>query len=187
VGVAVGRQHLEDAVFNLQDRNVERAAAEVVDGNRSAVRPVETVCQRRGGRLVDDAQHLQAGEPPGVASGGALRVVEIRRHSDNRAVDFEVELALLAEVLFGPVLQFAQHERGNLRRGELAIGDADADDPARIATHAEGQHLRLVLHIVDAASHEALDRIDGPRCRGQQAALGFAPHEDRPVLADRHD
>ena len=36
MGVAVGRQHLEDAVLDAQDRNVERAAAEVVDGDDAA-------------------------------------------------------------------------------------------------------------------------------------------------------
>ena len=36
VRVAVGRQHLEDAVLDAQDRDVERAAAEVVDGDDAA-------------------------------------------------------------------------------------------------------------------------------------------------------
>ena len=35
-GVAVGRLHFEDAVADLQDRDVERAAAQVVDRNLPA-------------------------------------------------------------------------------------------------------------------------------------------------------
>ena len=59
-GVAVGGLHLEHAVADLQHRDVERAAAEVVHGDALAILLVETVGQRGGGRLVDDAQHLQA-------------------------------------------------------------------------------------------------------------------------------
>ena len=134
--VAVRRQHLEHAVLDLEDRDVERAAAEVVDRNRAAVLLVEPVGQRRRGRLVDDAQHFEAGEAAGIARGRALRVVEVGRHGDDRAIDLEVELALLAEVIFGAVLQLAQHERGDLRRRELPVAQADADDAAGIAADA---------------------------------------------------
>ena len=87
-------EHLEDAVLDPQDRDVERAAAEVVDGDEAGVPLVEAVGERRGGRLVDDAQHLEAGDAAGVARRRALRVVEVGRHGDDRAVDFGVELAL---------------------------------------------------------------------------------------------
>ena len=51
---------LEDPVAELQDRDVERAAAEVVDGDGLAALAVEAVRERRGRRLVDDAQDLEA-------------------------------------------------------------------------------------------------------------------------------
>jgi hypothetical protein len=38
VGVAVGGEHLEDAVLDAEDRDVRRAAAEVVDRNQPAYR-----------------------------------------------------------------------------------------------------------------------------------------------------
>ena len=53
--------------------------------------------------------------PPGVARGGALRVVEVGRHGDHRAIDLVVELALLGEELLGAVLQLAQDEGRDLR------------------------------------------------------------------------
>ena len=137
--VAVGRQHLEDAVLDLENRDVERAAAEVVDRDRAAVALVEAVGERRRGRLVDDAQHLEAGEPAGVARRRPLRVVEVGGHGDDRAIDLEVELALLAEVILGAALQLAQDERGDLRRRELPAGDADPDDAARLAADRERQ------------------------------------------------
>ena len=58
---------------------------------------VEAVGERRRRRLVDDAQHFEAGDAAGVARRGALRVVEVGRHGDDRAIDFGVELALLGE------------------------------------------------------------------------------------------
>ena len=71
---------------SLQDRDVEGAAAEVVDGDRALVALVEAVGERRRGRLVDQAQHLEAGEPAGVARRLALAVVEVGRHGDDDAL-----------------------------------------------------------------------------------------------------
>src|SRR4029453_7599570 len=98
-----------------------RASAQVVDGDDAAVAPVETVRQRRRRRLVEDAEDFEPGQTSGIARRGALGVVEIRGHGDDRAIDFEVELALLAEVVLRALLQLPQDERGNLRRRELAI------------------------------------------------------------------
>ena len=53
--VAVRRFHFEDAVADLEDRDIERAAAEVVDGDRADGFLLEPVGERRGGRFVDDA------------------------------------------------------------------------------------------------------------------------------------
>ena len=54
--VAVRREHLEDALVQFEDRDVERAAAEIVDGDlRAVAQPVETVGERGGGGFVDDA------------------------------------------------------------------------------------------------------------------------------------
>src|SRR5262249_59661320 len=61
-GVAVRRLHLEDAVADLENGNIEGAAAEVVDGDRSLLLLVEAVGERRRRRLVDDAQHFEAGD-----------------------------------------------------------------------------------------------------------------------------
>ena len=109
-GVAVGRLHLEDAVADLQDRDVEGAAAEVVDGDLLALVLLQAIGQRRGGRLVDDAQHLQAGDLAGVLGGLALGVVEVGRDGDHRLLD------LLAQVRLGVLLQLLQDEGADLLR-----------------------------------------------------------------------
>ena len=71
--------------WSLQDGDVERAAAEVVHRDHACALPVEAVGQRRRGRLVDQAQHLETGDAAGVARGRPLGVVEVRRHRDDGA------------------------------------------------------------------------------------------------------
>ena len=61
-GVAVGRFDLEHAVADLEHRDVEGAAAEVVDRDRAGALLLHAVGERRRGRLVDDAQHLEPGD-----------------------------------------------------------------------------------------------------------------------------
>jgi hypothetical protein len=60
VGVAVRGLDLDHALADLQRRDVERAAAEVVDGDRLVLLLVEAVGQRGRRRLVHDALDVQA-------------------------------------------------------------------------------------------------------------------------------
>ncbi len=116
-GVAVGRLHLEHAVADLEDRDVEGAAAEVIDRDGAGLGLVEAVGERRRGRLVDDAQHFEAGDLAGVLGGLALGVVEIGGNGDDGLVD------LLAEMGFRGLLHLLQDEGGDLRgRIGLAVG-----------------------------------------------------------------
>jgi len=84
VRVACRRLYAEDAVGDLQDRNIERAAAKIVYGNALAFRFFEAVCQRCSSRLVDDAANIEAGD---LACGNRRRtlgIVEVRGHRHNR-------------------------------------------------------------------------------------------------------
>jgi len=76
VGVAVGGLDLEDAVADFQDGDVERAAAQVVDGDLLVALLVQAVGEGGGGRLVDDAQDLEAGDLAGVL--GAWRWLSLK-------------------------------------------------------------------------------------------------------------
>ena len=109
--------HLEHAVADLKDRNVEGAAAEVVDRDGACLLLVESVSERSRGRLVDDAQHFEAGDLAGVLGGLTLCVVEIGRNGDDGLLD------LLPEIGFRRLLHLLQDEGGNLRgRIGLAVG-----------------------------------------------------------------
>ena len=62
VRVAVGGLHFDHAFADFKNRNIERAAAEVVDRDGLVLLLVEPVGQRRRRRLVDDALHFEAGD-----------------------------------------------------------------------------------------------------------------------------
>jgi len=59
----VGRLHFENAVSDVEDRDVEGATTEVEDQHGLLLATlVETVGERGGGRLVHDAQHFESGD-----------------------------------------------------------------------------------------------------------------------------
>jgi len=110
VSVAVGRLDLDHALADLQDRDVEGAAAEVVDGDDFVALLLETVGERRRGRLVDQADDLEARDLAGVLGGLALRVVEVGRNCDDGLLD------LVAEVVLGGGLELLEDHRRELGR-----------------------------------------------------------------------
>ena len=181
VGVAVRADDAEDAVGDFQDRDVERAAAEVEDADRLLALLIEAVRQRRGGRLVDDPRDLEAGDLAGVFGGLALGVVEVGRDGDHRLVD------LVAEVGLGRLLQLAERLGGDLRRGELFVADLDLHVVVGGAGDAVGDHLFFRGHLVVAAAHEPLDGVDGLGGVGDGlAARGFAD-EGFALIRERND
>ena len=72
-------------VLDLDDRDVERAAAEVVDGDRLVEVLAEAVGERGGGGLVEDAHDLEAASLPASFDGLALAVVEVGGDGDHGA------------------------------------------------------------------------------------------------------
>ncbi len=69
---------------------------------------VEAVGERRGRRLVDDAQHLEAGDLAGVLGRLALGIVEVGGNGDDGLRDGLAELGL------GRLLHLLQDEGGDL-------------------------------------------------------------------------
>ena len=181
--VAVGGLHLEHAVADLQDGNVEGAAAEVIDRDHAGLLLVEAVGERRRGRLVDDAQHFEAGDLAGVLGGLALGVVEIGRNGDDRLVD------LLAEMRLGRLLHLLQDEGGNLRgRIGLAVG-LDPGVAVRGLADLVGDELLVLLdhRVVVAAADQPLDREDGLLRIGDRLALGRLADQPLTVIGEGDD
>ena len=179
-GVAVGRLHLEHAVADLEHRDVEGAAAEVIDGDGLALLLLEPVGESGRGRLVDDAQHFEAGDLAGVLGGLALRVVEISGDGDDRLLD------LLAEIGFGGLLHLLQDEGGNLRgRILLAVG---LDPGVAVAGFDDlvGNELLVLLdhRVVVAAADQALDGEERVLGIGDGLSLGRKSDDDLPVIGE---
>ena len=94
VGVAVRGLNLENAVAELEYGDIEGTAAQVVHGDGLFLLGVliETEGERRGGRLVDDALDLEAGDLSGILGRLALRVVEIRGDGNDRLGNLFAEI-----------------------------------------------------------------------------------------------
>ena len=157
-GVTVGAQHFEDAVADVQDADVEGAAAQVVHQDLLVLFLVQAVGQRSGRRLVDDAQHFQAGDAAGVLGGLTLAVVEVRGHGDDRLGHF------LAQVALGRFLHFAQHHCADILGCILLAVD---------------------VHLVGGA-HFTLDGNHGAFRIGDGLALGHLADQALSVLGEGH-
>ena len=122
---------------------------------------VEPVGQRGRGRLVDDAQHLEAGDLAGLLGGGALGVVEVRRHGDDGLGDG------VAQVGLGVALQ-------------LHAGCGREISCARVLLAVDVGRFQLVAHV-------ALDRADRAVGVGDGLALGHLADEHLAGLGEGDD
>ena len=187
-GVSVRGQHLELVLAvdlgDLDDRDVERAAAEVIDRDlRVSPALVHPVCERRGRRLVDDPLDVEARNPPRILRRLSLRVVEVRRDGDDRLLD------IFVEVVVRGLLHLQQHPRGDLRRRhplalrfDPCITVVRAHDPVRHHAGVALNHL-----VVEPPADEALDREQGVLRIRHRLALRRLPHQHLVVLAERDD
>ena len=80
-------QHLEHVPGEVEQRAVERAAAEVVDRDPLLAGPTEAVGERRGRRLVDDAKDIEPRDAPCDLGRGPLQLVEVGGNGDDGALD----------------------------------------------------------------------------------------------------
>jgi hypothetical protein len=182
-GVAAGGQHFEHAVVHLHDGEVEGAAAEVVDG-QDLPDPllVQPIGQGRRGGLVDDAQHVEAGDAPGVLGGLALGVVEVGRHRDDGIDHFLVQEG------FGRGLQRLEHDGRDLRRGVGAFADPQPGVAVGRLDHGERQPLHGVLHPgrIEALADQAFHREQRAGRVGDRLALGDVADQDIPLAGEGH-
>ncbi len=181
VRVAVGGDHAEHAVGHFEDRDVERAAAEVEHADRFLALLVEAVGQRGGGRLVDDAGDFQAGDLAGVFGGLALGVVEVGRHGDHGLVDLVTQIGL------GRLLELAENLGRDLRRRIFLVADLDLYIVLRSADDLVGHHLLFGGDFVVPAAHEPLDRVDGPRRVGHRLPPRGLADQDVALVGERDD
>ena len=180
VVVTGGRLDLDDALADLEQGHVERAATEVEDEDGLVVALVEAVGQGRGGGLVDDAADVEARDLAGLLGRLALRVGEVRRDGDDRVGH------RLAEVGLRVALELLQHERADLLGGEGLVVDLDLPVLAHVALDGPDGAVDVGdrLSLGDLADENLAGLGEGDHGRGRPGALGvgddggFATFED---------
>ncbi|ELP44522.1 putative NAD-specific glutamate dehydrogenase [Mycobacterium avium subsp. paratuberculosis S5] len=158
--VTAGGADLDHTLADLEQRNVERAAAEVEDQDGLLLLAlVQAVGQRGRGRLVDDAQHVEAGDLAGFLGRLTLGVVEVRRYGDDRVGD------VLTQIGLGVALELHQHAGADLLSGVFLAVDLDGP----------------------VGAHVPLDRTDGAVDVGHRLVLGGLADEHLAVAGERDD
>ena len=173
----------------MQKRDVESAPTQVIDGDlRFRLQLIESVGQSRGRRFVHDSFHGESSQFAGPLGGVPLRVVEISRHRDDRAVERAPHGPL------GVCLQLFQDGGGNFLRRVFAQADGKADRLAQPARNSIGHGRVFLGNLFAAPAHKPLDRVDGglrpkgalmKRCRSGAsfAFLGKMNHRWRQARA----
>jgi hypothetical protein len=154
--------------------------SEIPDEDRLVRLLVEPVCERRRGRLVDDAKDVEPGDLAGVLRRLALGVVEVGRDGDDGVRHG------LAEVRLGVRLQLLEDHRGDLRRRVLLAAGAHANISVRAADDLVRDDLHLLADLLVFAPDEALDREDRVLRVGYLLALRGSADEALAVLRERH-
>ena len=118
--VAGGRENVDNAVADLQNGDIEGAAAEVVDHDLLiGLFLIQTVGQSGCGRLVDDTLDIETRDLAGVLGCLTLSVGEVCRDGDDGLGDGA------ADVCFSICLQLLQDHCGDLLRGVGLVVDID--------------------------------------------------------------
>ncbi len=180
--VAIGRFDLEHAVADLEHRDVEGAAAEIVDRDRAAALALHAVGERRRGRLVDDAQHFEPGDLAGVLGRLALAVVEIGRHGDDRLGH------RLAEIGLGGFLHLLQDEGADLRRRVFLAAALDPGVAIVARDDLVGDEIDVLLdhRVGEAPADQPLDRKERVLGIGHGLAFRRLADEAFARLGERH-
>ena len=176
--------YFNDAFSDLQNRDIERTAAEVINRDRLILLLIETIGQGRRRRFINDSEDLQTRNTSSIFGRLALRVIEVGWNGNDRLVDF------LADVVLSRGFQLLKNHRRYFRRRIFFAADVDT----RVAIAGPGDFVRHHFHLFGdflvPAAHESLDRINRvlgirhrlPLCHlaGQSlASLGERDHRRR--------
>mmetsp|Transcript_19994 Transcript_19994/g.22321 ORF Transcript_19994/g.22321 Transcript_19994/m.22321 type:complete len:120 (+) Transcript_19994:1250-1609(+) len=92
MGVTVRCEHFENSLVNGQDGHIEGSSTKVVHQDVLFLGLlVQAVGNRGGGGLVDDAEHVEAGNGSSVLGGLALGIVEVGGHGHHSVLDLPAQ------------------------------------------------------------------------------------------------
>ena len=182
VRITGGGEHLKDPVTHLEHGHVEGAAAQIENKDALVALLVEAIGQSRRGGLVDDPQHLEAGDLAGILGGLTLGIVEISGNGDHRLGDG------LTEIFTGVLGQLAQNLGRDLFRGELLVENRALHLHVGAGLlDAIAHFLGFLVHLIDTTADEALDGIKGVVRIHHRLTLGDLTDQLVLVLGVSHD
>ncbi|MNV40699.1 NAD-specific glutamate dehydrogenase [compost metagenome] len=87
---------------------------------------IQAIGNGRGGRLIQQAQHVQASQASSIARRLALCVVKVSGHGNHRAHQ------IVAQYVFGALAQHRQNLSRHLNRAQVALHRANAHHAGRV-------------------------------------------------------
>ena len=178
--VAGGGQHLDDAVVDLQNGDIEGAAAQIVDHDLLGLLLIHTVGQSGGGGLVDDTLDIETGDLAGVLGGLTLGVGEVGGDGDDSFGDG------LAQIGLGVALQLLQDHGADLLRGVALAVDVHTVVRAHLTLDGSDGAVRIGdgLTLCRLAHHTLAALAEGHHGRGGAVALCVGDHNSLAALHD---
>ena len=181
--VAIGRFHFEHAVTNLEDRDVKRAAAEVIDGDSLTIILFHAISERSSSRLVDDAQNFKSCDLAGILGCLALGIVKVSRDSDHGLSD------CLTQITFRRLFHLLQDKGADLRGGVLLPAGFNPSIAILAFDDVIGDDLAVLLgqRIIKASADQALDCEQGVVRIGDSLTLGRLTDQTLIFLGECHN
>ena len=90
VGIAVAGKHFDHTAFHRHNRHVKCTSAQVIDHDfliGCMLAKPRTVSQCGSGGFIDDPQHFQSGNAPGILRGMTLAFIKKSRNGNHRLSD----------------------------------------------------------------------------------------------------
>ncbi len=140
-GVPARRKNFEDIVFEFEQREVECAAAQIVDRDTLCFLFPVTVRERSGGWFVDDPCDVEPGDSPRGLGRASLELVEVRWNGDDGSS------YRLPDTLFRGPANIAEYKSADLcQRVGLAMCFGD-DATVRTLDQLERESLLCSAHL----------------------------------------
>ena len=187
--VAVGGQHFELLlaidIGDLDDRHVEGAATQVIDGNLAVALFVLVEAEGECCRcwLIDDALDIQPGDAASVLRRLTLRVVEVCGHGDDGFGD------RFAQIVLGGLLHLAQDFGADLLRSDLVAAHLNPRIAVVGSSDLVGHQIDVLLHFLlgEFAADQALHRVQRVLGVGDGLTLRRGADEDLAAVLVGHD